>query len=73
MSSQKNVYAVVSVDRGIRARSVVDSQEDVLILAVFTEKSDANRYILNRGLGKNIMIHVVELDPGINTGLNSSL
>lgn len=71
--STRNVYAVVHVDRNVRNRSAIDSQEDVIIMGVFTDRNDAHRYILNNSLSKNLLIHVVELDPGINNALNSSL
>lgn len=61
------VHAVVEINRNrFMTASGFDTQEDITVLAVFTNLQDAESYLSNHGVDRTMMIHTTVLNPSTN-------
>ncbi len=60
------VYVVVEITGLSRIGSFGSQSDEINVLGVFTHRRDADNYVANRSIGRNLHIYESELDPKHN-------
>jgi len=58
------VYVVIEINGSNRIGSFGSQSDEINVVGVFTHRRDADNYVANRSIGRNLNIYESELDPG---------